>query len=46
MLVDEINRLADTAPELTDIMLDAMGTKPGRVQIEEMDCLRFRYHFK
>ncbi len=35
VLVDEINRLADTAPELTDIMLDAMGTKPGRVQIEE-----------
>ncbi|HKM39130.1 MAG TPA: magnesium chelatase [bacterium] len=35
VLVDEINRLADTAPELTDILLDAMGTKPGRVQIEE-----------
>lgn len=35
VLVDEVNRLADTAPELTDILLDAMGTKPGRVQIEE-----------
>jgi magnesium chelatase subunit I len=35
VLVDEINRLAETAPELADILLDAMGTKPGRVQIEE-----------
>lgn len=35
LFVDEINRLADTAPELTDILLDAMGTKPGRVQVEE-----------
>lgn len=35
VLVDEVNRLADTAPELTDILLDAMGTKPGKVQIEE-----------
>ncbi|HHV57583.1 MAG TPA: magnesium chelatase [Firmicutes bacterium] len=35
VFVDEINRLADTAPELTDILLDVMGTKPGRVQIEE-----------
>lgn len=35
VFVDEINRLADTAPELADVLLDAMGTKPGRVQIEE-----------
>lgn len=35
IFIDEINRLADTAPELTDVLLDVMGTKPGRVQIEE-----------
>ncbi|NLN87787.1 MAG: magnesium chelatase [Syntrophomonadaceae bacterium] len=35
LFVDEINRLADTAPEITDILLDLMGTKPGVVQIEE-----------
>ncbi|HHW15528.1 MAG TPA: magnesium chelatase [Firmicutes bacterium] len=35
LFVDEINRLADTAPELTDLLLDVMGTKPGRVQVEE-----------
>jgi len=35
IFVDEINRLADTSPEITDILLDVMGTKPGRVQIEE-----------
>lgn len=35
IFVDEINRLADTAPDLADVLLDAMGTKPGRVQIEE-----------
>ncbi len=35
IFVDEINRLADTSPELTDVLLDVMGTKPGRVQIEE-----------
>ncbi len=35
LFVDEINRLADTAPEITDILLDLMGTKPGIVQIEE-----------
>lgn len=35
ILVDEINRLADTSPDLADVLLDAMGTKPGRVQIEE-----------
>lgn len=29
------NRLADTSPELTDVLLDVMGTKPGRLQIEE-----------
>ncbi len=35
VFVDEVNRLADTSPELTDILLDVMGTKPGRLQIEE-----------
>jgi magnesium chelatase subunit I len=35
IFVDEINRLADTSPEITDVLLDVMGTKPGRVQIEE-----------
>ncbi len=35
IFVDEINRLADTAPELADILLDVMGTKPGRLQVEE-----------
>lgn len=35
IFVDEINRLADTSPELADILLDVMGTKPGRIQIEE-----------
>ncbi len=35
IFVDEINRLAETSPELADILLSVMGTKPGRVQIEE-----------
>ncbi|UMZ72650.1 ATP-binding protein [Natranaerofaba carboxydovora] len=35
IFVDEINRLADTSPELADILLDVMGTKPGKIQIEE-----------
>lgn len=35
VFIDEINRLAETSPELADVLLDAMGTKPGRVQIEE-----------
>ena len=35
IFVDEINRLADTSPDLTDVLLDVMGTKPGRIQIEE-----------
>lgn len=35
IFIDEINRLADTSPELADILLDVMGTKPGRIQIEE-----------
>lgn len=35
IFIDEINRLADTSPEITDVLLDLMGTKPGRVQIEE-----------
>lgn len=35
IFIDEINRLADTSPEITDILLDIMGTKPGHLQIEE-----------
>lgn len=35
IFIDEINRLADTAPEITDILLDLMGSKPGHLQIEE-----------
>jgi len=35
LFVDEINRLADVAPELADVLLDVMGTRPGRIQIEE-----------
>lgn len=36
ILVDEVNRLAETAPEITDVLLSVMGTKPGRVRIEEV----------
>lgn len=36
IFVDEINRIADTSPEIADILLDVMGTKPGRIQIEEV----------
>ena len=35
IFVDEINRLADASPEVADVLLDVMGTKPGRIQIEE-----------
>lgn len=35
VFADEVNRLADIAPELADALLDVMGTKPGRLQIEE-----------
>lgn len=35
IFIDEINRLADTSPEIADILLDVMGTKPGKVQLEE-----------
>lgn len=35
IFIDEINRLVDTSPELADMLLDVMGTRPGRVQIEE-----------
>ncbi|SMC96086.1 hypothetical protein [Sporomusa malonica] len=35
IFIDEINRLADTAPELADVLLDVMGTRQGRIQIEE-----------
>lgn len=35
IFIDEINRLADTSPELADVFLEVMGTKPGRIQVEE-----------
>ncbi|HYE83749.1 MAG TPA: magnesium chelatase [Clostridia bacterium] len=35
IFIDEINRLAETSAQITDILLDVMGTKPGRIQIEE-----------
>ncbi len=35
VFIDEINRLADTNPDIADALLDVMGTKPGRLQIEE-----------
>lgn len=36
IFVDEVNRLAETAPEITDVLLSVMGTKPGTVKIEEV----------
>jgi len=36
IFIDEINRLADISPEIADVLLDVMGTKPGRIQIEEV----------
>lgn len=36
VFIDEVNRLAETAPEITDVLLSVMGTKPGRVKIEEV----------
>lgn len=35
IFVDEVNRLAETAPEITDVLLSVMGTKPGVVKVEE-----------
>lgn len=35
VFIDEINRVTDIAPEIADILLDVMGTKPGKIQIEE-----------
>ncbi|MGE5580506.1 MAG: magnesium chelatase [Bacillota bacterium] len=36
IFIDEVNRLAETAPEITDVLLSVMGTKPGVVKIEEV----------
>ena len=36
IFIDEVNRLAETAPEITDVLLSVMGTKPGSVKIEEV----------
>jgi len=46
VLVDEINRLADTSPEIADVLLDVMGTKPGRLQIEETGLPRVELPLK
>ena len=46
VLVDEINRLADTSPEIADVLLDVMGTKPGRLQIEETGMPRVELPLK
>ena len=35
VFIDEINLIAYSLPEITDLLLDVMGTKPGRIQIEE-----------
>lgn len=39
VFVDEVNRLAETAPEITDVLLSVMGTKPGRIKIEEVGLM-------
>lgn len=35
IFIEEINRLADTAPEVAAVVLPAMGTRPGQVQMAE-----------
>ncbi|QDR83165.1 magnesium chelatase [Sporomusa termitida] len=35
IFIDGINRLADTAPEVAEVLLDVMGTRPGQIQMEE-----------
>ncbi|MEW6082310.1 MAG: magnesium chelatase [Bacillota bacterium] len=35
LFIDEINRLAETAPEIADVLLGVMGTKPGIIKVEE-----------
>jgi magnesium chelatase subunit I len=46
VFIDEINRLADTNPEIADVLLDVMGTKPGRLQIEEVGLPRVELPIK
>jgi magnesium chelatase subunit I len=41
IFIDEVNRLAETAPEITDVLLSVMGTKPGRVKVEEVGLAPF-----
>jgi len=41
IFIDEVNRLAETAPEITDVLLSVMGTKPGCVKIEEVGLRPF-----
>jgi hypothetical protein len=40
IFIDEISRLADTAPKKADVLLDVMVAKPGRLQIGCTDCDR------
>lgn len=39
IFIDEVNRIAETAPEITDVLLSAMGTKPGKIKIEEVGLM-------
>jgi magnesium chelatase subunit I len=41
IFIDEVNRLAETAPEITDVLLSVMGTKPGCVKVEEVGLRPF-----
>jgi magnesium chelatase subunit I len=41
IFIDEVNRLAETAPEITDVLLSVMGTKPGCVKVEEVGLQPF-----
>lgn len=41
ILVDEVNRLAETAPEITDVLLGVMGTRPGWIKLEEAGLPQF-----
>ena len=44
VFIDEINRLAETAPEITDVLLSLMGTKPGKIKIEEVGLEPWEIH--
>jgi len=44
VFIDEINRLAETAPEITDVLLSLMGTKPGKIKVEEVGLEPWEIH--